>query len=107
MAEFNVAENIEQIEKKIMSGLKDFQRVARKYGVDFAVVKDKNNEPPIYTVFFKAKDQDAINNVVREYTNKKMKQQSKPSVLEKLNKFKEMVAKKAVKQKTRKKEATR
>ena len=26
MAEFNVAENIEQIEKKIMSGLKDFQR---------------------------------------------------------------------------------
>jgi len=87
--------------------LRDFQKIAKKYGVDFAVVKDKNNEPPIYTVFFKAKDQDAINNVVREYTNKKMKQQSKPSVLEKLNKFKEMVAKKAVKQKTRKKEATR
>lgn len=87
--------------------LKGFQKIAKKYGVDFAVVKDKNNEPPIYTVFFKAKDQDAINNVIREYTNKKMKQKSKPSVLEKLKKFKDMVAKRPVKQKTRKKEATR
>ena len=87
--------------------LKDFQKIAKKYGVDFAVVKDKNNEPPIYTVFFKAKDQDAINNVIREYTNKKMKQKSMPSVLEKLKEFKDMVAKRPVKQKTRKKEATR
>lgn len=87
--------------------LKGFQKFAKKYGVDFAVVKDKNNEPPIYTVFFKAKDQDAINNVIREYTNKRMKQKSKPSVLEKLKKFKDMVAKRPVKQKTRKKEATR
>ena len=87
--------------------LKGFQKIAKKYGVDFAVVKDKNNEPPIYTVFFKAKDQDAINNVIREYTNKRMKQKSKPSVLEKLKKFKDMVAKRPVKQKTRKKEATR
>lgn len=87
--------------------LKGFQKLAKKYGVDFAVVKDKNNEPPIYTVFFKAKDQDAINNVIREYTNKRMKQKSKSSVLEKLKKFKDMVAKRPVKQKTRKKEATR
>lgn len=87
--------------------LKGFQKIAKKYGVDFAIVKDKNNEPPIYTVFFKAKDQDAINNVIREYTNKKMKQKSKPSVLEKLKKFKDMVARRPVKQKTRKKEATR
>ena len=83
--------------------LKGFQKIAKKYGVDFAVVKDKNNEPPIYTVFFKAKDQDAINNVIREDTNKRMKQKSKPSVLEKLKKFKDMVAKRPVKQKTRKK----
>lgn len=87
--------------------LKGFQKIAKKYGVDFAVIKDKNNEQPIYTVFFKAKDQDAINNVIWEYTNKKMKQKSKPSVLEKLKIFKDMVAKRPVKQKTRKKEATR
>ena len=37
-------------------GLKDFQKIAKKYGVDFAVVKDKEASPPVYTVFFKAKD---------------------------------------------------
>ena len=34
--------------------LKDFERVARKYGVDFAVVKDTADDKPRYTVFFKA-----------------------------------------------------
>lgn len=33
-------------------GLKDFQKIAKKYGVDFAVVKDKEASPPVYTVFF-------------------------------------------------------
>lgn len=28
--------------------LKRFQKIAKKYGVDFVVVKDENNEPPIY-----------------------------------------------------------
>ncbi len=51
-------------------GLKDFQKIAKKYGVDFAVVKDKNSEPPIYTVFFKAKDQDAITRILDDYSAK-------------------------------------
>ena len=38
----------------------DFQKIAKKYGVDFAVVKDKNVNPPVYTIFFKAKDMDAV-----------------------------------------------
>ena len=29
---------------------------AKKYGVDFAVVRDREKSPPVYTVFFKAKD---------------------------------------------------
>lgn len=32
-------------------GMKDFQKIAKKYGVDFAVVKDKEASPPVYTVF--------------------------------------------------------
>ena len=35
-------------------GLKDFQKIAKKYGVDFAVVRDREKSPPVYTVFFKA-----------------------------------------------------
>ena len=57
-------------------GLKDFQKIAKKYGVDFAVVKDKNSEPPIYTIFFKAKDQDAITRILDDYAAKQIKKSS-------------------------------
>lgn len=75
-------------------GLKDFQKIAKKYGVDFAVVKDKNVEPPVYTIFFKAKDMDVITKILQDYSNKQVNKASKerPSVLEKLKKFKEIVA---------------
>ena len=75
-------------------GMKDFQKIARKYGVDFAIVKDKNQNPPIYTVFFKAKDMDAITRILQDYSAKQVKKASveKTSVLEKLKKFKEIVA---------------
>ena len=72
--------------------LRDFQRVARKYGVDFAIVKHLNEKPPVYSVFFKAKDQDAITDVIRYYTQQKLMNQDRPSVLEKLQKMKEKVA---------------
>ena len=35
------------------SNIKSFERVARKYNVDFAVKRDKTTEPPKYLVFFK------------------------------------------------------
>lgn len=77
------------------SGAKDFQRIANKYGVDFAIVKDKNESPSIYTVFFKAKDVDAIKKVLKDFSAKQIKRShpetEKPSVIEKLNKFKEIV----------------
>ena len=77
------------------SGLKDFQKIAKKYGVDFAVVKDKTVEPPRYSIFFKAKDADAIDRVMRDYATKQLKkekQTERPSILQKLKKFKEIVA---------------
>lgn len=85
-------------------GLKDFQKIAKKYGVDFAVVKDKEKSPPVYTVFFKAKDTDAVTKILQDYSAKQIKKPSvaKISVLEKLKKFKEIAAaipKKAVEKK--------
>lgn len=75
-------------------GLKDFQKIAKKYGVDFAVVKDKKADPPVYTIFFKAKDMDVITRILQDYADKQVKRESRerPSVLEKLKKFKEIVA---------------
>ena len=74
------------------TGLKDFQRVARKYGVDFAVVKDKSTIPTRYTIFFKAKDTDAITEVIKDYSAKQLQNEKKKSVREVLRKFKEKVA---------------
>lgn len=40
--------------------IKSFERVARKYGIDFALKKDSSSSPPRYLVFFKSKDADAL-----------------------------------------------
>ena len=92
------------------SGVKDFKKSCNKYGVDFAIVRDKVADPPQYTVFFKAKDADAITNVLKEYATKQMRKQQKkqrPSILEKLKKFKDIVAKTPKKEKERRKEQER
>lgn len=51
-------------------GMGDFKPIARRYGLDYAVVKSRYLDPPKYTVFFQAKDQDTINRVMEEYTAK-------------------------------------
>ena len=73
--------NIEITDKNI----KDFDRVARKYGVDYAVKKDKTLQPPHYLVFFKAKDTDALTAAFREYTANTVKKKDRnESVVTKL-----------------------
>lgn len=86
--------------------IKDFERIARKYGVDYAVKKDRSTSPPKYLVFFKARDADALTAAFSEYTAKKVKKQERPSVLKQLAKFKEMV-KNMVPERNRKKELER
>lgn len=75
------------------SNIKSFERVARKYGVDFAVKKDRSVSPPKYLVFFKGRDADALTAAFREYTAKEVKRasQDKPSVLEQLRALKAKV----------------
>ena len=54
--------------------IKSFERVARKYNVDFAVKKDKTTDPPKYVVFFKGRDADAVSqNKNRERSREKNK----------------------------------
>lgn len=66
--------------------IKSFERVARKYGVDYALKKDVSGEKPRYLVFFKAKDTDALTAAFKEFTAKTLKREEKPSVLEQLTK---------------------
>ena len=69
------------------AGIRSFERVARKYGVDFAPKKGRDGK---YYVFFKGKDADALTAAFTEYTQKRVKQHGKPSLLAQLAKFKEL-----------------
>ena len=74
--------------------IRDFERIARKYGVDYAVKKDRSASPPKYLIFFKARDADALTAAFSEYTQKKVKKadrSERPSVLAKLAQFKELL----------------
>ncbi len=73
------------------SNIKSFDRVARKYGVDYAVKKDRSVSPPKYLVFFKARDADALTAAMMEFTAKTVDRTKKPSVLSRLQQFKELV----------------
>lgn len=65
--------------------IKDFEKIARKYGVDYAIKKIKTDEKPKYVIFFKAKDADALTQAFTEYTCKSAERGNKPSVLKKLH----------------------
>lgn len=74
------------------SNIKSFERVARKYGVDFAVKKDATVQPPKYLVFFKARDADALTAAFRDFSAKAVRQKvRKPSILTQLQKFQALV----------------
>ena len=94
--------NIEVTEKNI----KSFDRVARKYGVDYAVKKDRSVSPPKYLVFFKARDADALTAAFREFTAKTLRKKERPSVRTKLTQYREMI-KRPVADRTRHKEPQR
>lgn len=86
--------------------IREFERIARKYGVDYAVKKDRSTSPPKYLIFFKGRDADALTAVFSEYTAKKVRKQERPSVLQQLAKFKELL-RSTVPERNRKKELER
>ena len=67
------------------TGIRDFERYAKKFGIDYAVRKDNSEVPPRYLVFFKAPDADAFNAAFKEYSASLLSKAKRPSVLEKLH----------------------
>ena len=74
------------------ASIRDFEREAKKYGVDFAVTKDKSVHPPQYTVFFKARDNDALQQIADSLMAKQLNAEKKPSIVKQLEKLKALVA---------------
>ena len=48
------------------AGIRDFERIARKYGVDYAIRTDRSSIPPKHLVFFKARDLGRIQGISGE-----------------------------------------
>ena len=93
-------QSIEVTDKNIGS----FTKIARKYGIDFAPFKAKDQDR--YLIFFKAQDTDAMTAAFQEYTAMVVKKKERPSILEKLAQFKALI-KAAVVDRTKKKELER
>lgn len=81
---------------------RQFDRVARKYGVDYAIKRDRASDPPRFLIFFKSRDADALTAAFQEYAGKKVKKAQRPSVLQKLAQFKALVKKPTVDREKRK-----
>ena len=67
--------------------LKGFEKYARKYGVDYAITKDKSVFPPKYLVFFKARDADAMTAAFNAYSAEVLAKSKRPSTLNRLHKL--------------------
>ena len=89
------------------SNIKSFERVARKYNVDFAVKRDKTTEPPRYLVFFKGKDADVIAQAFKEFVKVNEKKQQRPSLRQKLKGLQKIVAQNKNKERSREKNKDR
>ena len=70
-----------------------FDRVARKYGIDYSLKKVEQEGKSEYLVFFKAKDVDVMTAAFKEYTGVSLKKEQRQSIRKKLEQAKERVAK--------------
>lgn len=78
-------QNVQLSNIEITDGnIKSFERVAKKYSIDFSLKKDVNADPPRYYVFFKARDADVMTAAFKEYTGRSLNKDKKPSVRKKL-----------------------
>ena len=79
------------------SNIKSFDRTARKYGIDYAVKKDRLSTPPKYLVFFKSRDADAMTAAFTEFSKRTLrKEKQKQSVKKTLEAFKKLIKKKGL-----------
>ena len=87
-------QNVQLSNIEITDGnIKSFERVAKKYSIDFSLKKDVTADPPRYYVFFKARDADVMTAAFKEYTGWQLKKSKKVSVRKKLYLAMERVAK--------------
>lgn len=86
------------------NNIRSFERVARKYGIDYSLKKDKSVNPPKYLVFFRAKDVDVMTAAFKEYTGVTLQKSKKVSIRKRLQKAIARSAKHREREKTKQKD---
>ena len=73
--------------------MKLFEKLCKKYKIDYAKRVDKSTDPPVFYVFVKGKDMDVITQLFREYSQKaeKAKTKERPSLKKRLEEKKKIV----------------
>ena len=89
-------QSVEVTEQNIGS----FNRIARKYGIDFAPGKAKGQDR--YLIFFKGQDADAMTAAFKEYTEQIVNRKSRPSVVAKVEQSKALIQSVVVEKKKKK-----
>jgi len=66
--------------------IKDFEQIARKYDVDYALEKDNTKDSPQHTLTYRAKDTDKMMAAFKEYLDKSLvkEKSKKPTFLERV-----------------------
>lgn len=75
---------------EVSGRIRSFERYARKHQVRYHIEKEVGVDPPRWTVYFKANQADSLTAAFKEYTKKDLSRESRPSMLAKLHKFKEL-----------------
>ncbi|MCR5129074.1 MAG: PcfB family protein [Lachnospiraceae bacterium] len=75
----------------IPDDIRAFERIARRYNVDFAIQRDRSVRPPKYTVFFKAKDTDVLKECFKDYLAHQDRRRDRTPFKERLKNMKEKV----------------
>ena len=86
------------------NNIRSFERVARKYGIDYSLKRDKSTDPPKYLVFFRAKDADVMTSAFKEYSGLTLQKSKRKSIKLRLQKAIEKAAKHREREKTQQKD---
>ena len=74
------------------TGIKNFDRYAKRYHIDYAIQKDLSTTPPRYMIYFKAQDTDALSAAFKEYSASVLDKSKRPSILAKLHELAQTIA---------------
>ena len=80
--------------------IRQFEKLARRNGVRYAIKKDKSTTPPTFIVFFKAKDGEVIDRTMQEFLKRNISKDDKskePVIHAKLKKYKAVAMEAAAK----------